>query len=164
MNQSDQIARMYRRKNIKLWTNKSFQLKLVYNSSNTTPKIKLKLGYKVISHAGSSGFVYDFEIYTWKSKKNEDLGVGVSSTYVLRLAEGIPRNLNYKLLYDNWFCSVDLSWKLKEIGIMNVSTIRATRLKGCKIKMTKNYKKKEEEDLKKLEEKEKLISIASIFL
>ncbi|XP_018020808.1 piggyBac transposable element-derived protein 3-like [Hyalella azteca] len=105
------------------------------------PKKPHKWGYKVISQAGSSGFVYDFEIYTGKSQKNDDLGVGVSSAYVLRLAEGIPKHLNYKLFYDNWFSSVDLSSKLKESGILNVSTVRANRLKGCIMENDKKLQK-----------------------
>ena len=74
-----------------------------------------KWGYKFISRAGISGFVYDLEMYTGKgSVDTSDLGVGAD--FVLRLARGIPNHMNYKLFYDNWFPSLDLAQTLNTPG------------------------------------------------
>ena len=101
-----------------------------------------KWGYKVISRAGQSGIIYDFEMYTGKNDSivPQD-GLGISSTYVMRLSEGIPNGKNYKLFYDNWFSSVPLAVKLYERGILSLATIRANRLKGCILKEEKDLKK-----------------------
>lgn len=49
-----------------------------------------KWGFKVITRAGSSGIIYDFEIYVG-SGTCKDYGLGFSSDIVLHLAKAIPR-------------------------------------------------------------------------
>ena len=106
------------------------------------PKKPHKWGYKVISRAGQSGIIYDFEIY---SGQNSSIvpqhGLGVASSYVMRLSEGIPTGKNYKSFYDNWFSSIPLAKKLSERGILSLATIRANRLKGCIMKEEMSLKK-----------------------
>ena len=66
---------------------------------------------------GSSGYIYDFKVYTAKTgAETDNFGLGVSSGFVMRLTENIPRLQNYKLFYDDWFSSIDLakSSKMRE--------------------------------------------------
>ena len=103
------------------------------------PKKPHKWGYKFISRAGESGFVYDFEMYTGKGSVNvTDLGVGAD--FVLRLARGIPKHKNYKLFFDNWFSSLDLAQTLSDQGILTLATVRANRLKGCALESDSKLK------------------------
>ena len=78
-----------------------------------------------------------------KQKAETDkFGLGVSSGFVMRLAEDIPRCQNYKLFFDNWFSSTGLAKKLKDEGIHSFSTVRPNRLKGCKLKEENQLKNK----------------------
>ncbi|KAK2710592.1 hypothetical protein QYM36_011945 [Artemia franciscana] len=60
--------------------------------------IPSSLGIKIFSRAGASGIIYDFEVYTGKGSVpvNE---LGRRAEVVLRLAEMIPRNENFKLFF-----------------------------------------------------------------
>ena len=60
--------------------------------------------------------------------------VCVSLGFVMRLAEDIHTLQNYKLFYDDWFCSIGLAKKLKDEGIYSLSIVRPNRLKSCKLK------------------------------
>ncbi|MEI6864815.1 transposase [Flavicella sp.] len=100
-----------------------------------------KWGYKVISRAGASGFIYDFLIYTGKGCIEDSENIGVSSAYVIKLSEDVPRNKNYKLFFDNWFSSLPLVEALNDRGILCLSTVRSNRLKGIKLKEEKYLKK-----------------------
>ncbi|KAK2701959.1 hypothetical protein QYM36_019414 [Artemia franciscana] len=103
------------------------------------PKKPHKWGYKFTSRAGESGFVYDFEMYTGKGSVDvSDLGVGAD--FVLRLARGIPKHKNYKLLFDNWFSSLDFAQTLSDQGILTLATVRANRLKGCALESDSRLK------------------------
>ena len=65
------------------------------------PKKPHRWGYKVISRALSSGYIYDFKVHTGKTEAETDnFGLSVSSGFVMRLAEDIPKFRNYKLFYD----------------------------------------------------------------
>ena len=51
------------------------------------PKKPHKWSYKVISRAGSSGYIYDFEVYTGKTEvETDNFDLDVSSGFVMRLA------------------------------------------------------------------------------
>ncbi|KAK2710077.1 hypothetical protein QYM36_013676 [Artemia franciscana] len=103
------------------------------------PKKPHKWGYKFISRAGESGFVYDFEMYTGKGSVDvSDLGVGAD--FVLRLARGIPKHKNYKLFFDNWLFSLDLAQTLSDQGILTLATVSANRLKGCALESDSKLK------------------------
>ncbi|CAB4057787.1 unnamed protein product [Lepeophtheirus salmonis] len=68
------------------------------------PKKPHKWGYKGISRAGSSGYIYDFEVYTgnvWDRAQKTDNGLEISSEFGMTLSANIPHHRNYKLVYDN---------------------------------------------------------------
>lgn len=68
-----------------------------------------------------------------------DLGVAVED--VLRLVSEVPKQLNYKCVFDNWlFTSSGLIVELKKMGILTVATINHNRLRGCTLKSDKELK------------------------
>ena len=99
-----------------------------------------KWGFKVLTRAGVSGIMYDFEIYTGKDMKLEG-DLGTSGNIVLRLTKDIEGNRDHKVYFDNWFSSVELVKTLKDRGIRAVGTIRKNRFAGCKLASDKEMKK-----------------------
>ena len=83
-----------------------------------------KWGIKVFARAGVSELVYDFEVYTGKGTVANDNGIGVGGEVVLRLVRSIANDINAKCFFDNWFTSLELLVKLKDVGIWSTGTIR----------------------------------------
>ncbi|XP_064597896.1 piggyBac transposable element-derived protein 3-like [Liolophura sinensis] len=88
---------------------------------------------------GKSGRALDFELYqrggTGIPEQYRHLGLGAS--VVLRLSESVPKDMNYKLCFDNYFTGIPLLWELKLKGILSLGTIKANRLMGCALKNEK---------------------------
>ncbi|KAK2701538.1 hypothetical protein QYM36_019816, partial [Artemia franciscana] len=99
-------------------------------------------GVKVFTRAGISGIVYDIEIYTGKGAVEiSELGQGTD--VVLRLVENLPRFMNFKLFFDNFYTGIDLIHKLRvEYGIESCGTIRSNRMWGAVLDTDANMKKK----------------------
>ena len=72
-----------------------------------------KQGIKVFARTGSSGIVYDFEMYMGKGTAENVSPLGISGDVVLRLVDGLPKGQNYKLFMDNWFTSFSIMCALK---------------------------------------------------
>ena len=87
--------------------------------------------------AGESGIMYDFFLYSGSSSKLKCIG----SNVVMKLLETLPKGENYKLFFDNWFCTLDLLLQLKEMKILTIATIRMDRIKGCPLVAEKDLKK-----------------------
>ncbi|KAK7135513.1 hypothetical protein R3I94_014246 [Phoxinus phoxinus] len=100
-----------------------------------------KWGIKVFTRAGVTGLVYDFEVYTGKGTVTNERGLGVAGEVVLRLVSEVPKGLNYKCFFDNWFTSPELIVELKKMGILTVATIKRNRLRGCTLKSDKELSK-----------------------
>lgn len=98
-----------------------------------------KWGIKIFARAGSSGIVYDTEIYVGKTTAPAT-GLGISGDIVIRLSENLPKNENYKLYTDNWFTSYHLLAALKEKGLHGIGTVRSNRLPGVPFQTDKNLK------------------------
>eukprot|EP00795_Rhopilema_esculentum_P003262 gene3262-1589_t len=60
---------------------------------------------------------------------------------VARLCKDLPSNRNHRLLFDNWFTTLDLLIYLKKIGILACGTVRSNRLQGCPLQSNKEMKK-----------------------
>ncbi|KAK9965402.1 hypothetical protein ABG768_018879 [Culter alburnus] len=88
-----------------------------------------------------TGLVYDFEVYTGKGTVTNERGLGVAGEVVLRLVSEVPKGLNYKCFFDNWFTSPELIVELKKMGILTVATINRNRLRGCTLKSDKELSK-----------------------
>ena len=105
-----------------------------------------KWGIKVWARSGTSGIIYDFEVYTGKSENpiSPNDGIGFGGHVVLRLCENLTKMVNYRLFFDNYFTSIPLLIALKTQGIQATGTIRRNRMKGAEKKMDgeKDLKKK----------------------
>ncbi|XP_033971608.1 piggyBac transposable element-derived protein 3-like [Trematomus bernacchii] len=107
------------------------------------PSKPKKWGYKILVLAGSDGVPHNFEIYTGRAVHPPELAdVGASGNVVLRLAQPIPKQENYKLFFDNWFTSVPLVLTLAQQGIHTIGTVRCNRLPGVNLKCDAELKKK----------------------
>ncbi len=97
------------------------------------PKKPKKWGFKVFSRNGQSGFCYDFEVEGAPDPEQPSIeSIGYSSgDIVLRMCNNLPRNKNYKVIFDNYFTFPELLSKLKKWGMCAVGTIRQDRLRGC---------------------------------
>ncbi|KAK9530197.1 hypothetical protein VZT92_011717 [Zoarces viviparus] len=66
------------------------------------PSKPKKWGYKILVLAGSDGVPHNFEIYTGRVVQSPELAdIGASGNVVLRLAQPIPKQENYKFFFDN---------------------------------------------------------------
>ena len=64
--------------------------------------------------------------------------IGASGNIVMQLASLIPKNQGHKLLFDNWFTSVNLQVQLEKIGIHSLGTVRQNRLRGVYSHLKRN--------------------------
>ena len=95
-------------------------------------------GYKMFLLADSiSGICYDLIFYTGKTNGRQ---YGFCTDIVLRLCETIPKMMNYKLYFDNYFTTIQLEVQLKKLGIFSIGTIRSNRLKDINMKYIKSLK------------------------
>ena len=95
-------------------------------------------GYKMFLLADSiSGICYDLIFYTGKTNGRQ---YGFCTDIVLRLCETIPKMMNYKLYFDNYFTTIQLEVQLKKLGIFSIGTIRSNRLTDINMKDIKNLK------------------------
>ena len=84
--------------------------------------------------SGVSGVMYDFFLYC--GAKSTRFGDCSARSSVLELCETIPRHQNYKLFFDNWFCTLALCLKLKGMGILTTATVRKDRIGKCPLEST----------------------------
>ena len=83
-------------------------------------------------------FMYDFFLYQGTSTGK----VKCSGNYVAKkLGETLPKNKNNKLIFDNWFTSLNLCLSLKAAGIFCTATIRSNRMQGCPLSTDKELQK-----------------------
>lgn len=96
------------------------------------PKKPNKWGIKVWARCRVSGILYDFEVYTGKTTKAEakpELLMG--GNVVCCLTQSLPKNVNHKVFFDNFFSSIAIMNHLKNDGFWAVATIHKDRLKGA---------------------------------
>ncbi|XP_065665427.1 piggyBac transposable element-derived protein 2-like [Hydra vulgaris] len=105
------------------------------------PKKPVKWGFKNFVCSGISGVVYDFFLYTGAAAIGSEKCNG--SYVVKRLIESLPKNQNFKLCFDNWFCSLDLCLHLNKLGILTTATIRNDRMQGCCLPTESEMRKKQ---------------------
>ncbi|KAJ8259928.1 hypothetical protein GJAV_G00175100 [Gymnothorax javanicus] len=97
-----------------------------------------KWGFKMWGRAGTSAFLYDFDVY---QPTEDETGLGASAGVVYRLASTLPRGKSHKVFADKYFTSLPLIQKLRQQGIHYVGTVRANRIKNCKLMEEKDLKK-----------------------
>lgn len=106
------------------------------------PKKPRKWGYTIFVLADATGMMYKFEVFCGREKHNGLPDVGAAGNVVIRLAESIPKNRNYKLYFDNWFNGIKLQVELAKSGIYSLRTVRSNRLRGCTFSNDKEFKRK----------------------
>ena len=81
--------------------------------------------------------MYDFFFYTGATGNEKCHG-----PYVVKgLVDGLPKNVNYSLFFDNWLCTLDLCIMLKRMGVLSTATIRKDRMKDCDLPSENEMKK-----------------------
>ena len=109
------------------------------------PKKPNKWGIKVWARCGVLGIIYDFEVYTGNSDKNETDNdkLFMGGNVVHRLIRTLEKDKNYEVYCDNFFSSINLMLKLKEECSWAIATVRRDRLKGAKtaLRTKKDLKK-----------------------
>ena len=108
------------------------------------PKKPKKWGFKNLARAGSSGFMYDFYLYSGKETTNNNVPYNhlqKSAQVVAKPCQELPGQKGHKLFFDNWFSTLELFHYLKDHGIHAVGTIRANRLQGCPLDSAKDLTK-----------------------
>ncbi|KAL6470510.1 hypothetical protein MHYP_G00216290 [Metynnis hypsauchen] len=107
------------------------------------PKKPKPWGVKVWVRAGSSGYVYRFEVYQGSANRSHSSGLGMAGDVVMRLCDDI-KHKNHKVFFDNFFCSIPLLEALEDLGIYGTGTCRANRVKGASQKLKSEKQLKEE--------------------
>ena len=103
------------------------------------PRKPVKWGFKMFVRSGVSGIMYDFFLYCGANSTR--YGDCSSKSSVLKLCANVPPHQNYKIFFDNWFCTLELLLKLKEIGILAVGTTRSDRIAKFPLKTNKEMQK-----------------------
>ncbi|CAF1505516.1 unnamed protein product [Adineta ricciae] len=96
----------------------------------------VKRGYKVWALAdASTGYIYNFEIYTGKSAERQ---MPLGEHVVWSLTRGLSRKFHH-VYFDNFFTSPSLVERLLHDGIYSTGTLRKTR-KGVPVEITRDFK------------------------
>ena len=83
------------------------------------PQKPVKWGFKNFVRAASSGMIYDFFLSAGSLNKTEKY---TGAFVVKKLIETLPKQLNFRLYFDNSFCTIDLCRELKSLGFPTVAT------------------------------------------
>ncbi|KAJ8937359.1 hypothetical protein NQ314_011904 [Rhamnusium bicolor] len=93
---------------------------------------------------GVSGYAYNIEMYSGQKNADKnrlanesDLG---ASANVVRLVIIIPRNVNHRIYFDNYYTSIPLLVYLAKQGIHNLGTVRRNGIRNCKLPDEKSMK------------------------
>ncbi|KAF3834757.1 hypothetical protein F7725_027315 [Dissostichus mawsoni] len=94
------------------------------------PKKPKPWGVKVWVRAGSSGYMYRFEVYQGAAVRGQISQLGMAADVVIRLCDDIQQK-NHKVFFDNFFTTIPLLLVLKSQGICGTGTCRRNRLHGA---------------------------------
>ena len=121
------------------------ELIIPYQSDQTSlrlynPKNSKKWGLKVFCLCGIGSNVYKTELYEGKTPETSSGTVGKSGQKVIRLAERLPKNRNYKMFFDNGFSSPQLIFELLKKGIFRSDERMRSQGRGmCEKKVLKMH-------------------------
>ena len=121
---------------------KLFLVKLGEVKSDNTIKKPKKWEFENLVCAGSSGMMFDFDIYCGKYNIDPEFqGLKKLSAVVVKLTKHLHSQPWHKLYFDNWFTTLELFHYLMSKKICAVGTIRANRLHGCLLSTNKDLEK-----------------------
>lgn len=107
------------------------------------PKKPKPWGVKVWVRAGTSGYMYRFEVYQGAARRGEISQMGLAPDVIMRLCDDIKQK-NHKVFFDNFFCTIPLLVALQQHGIYGTGTCRVNRLQGAEAKLKTEKQLKEE--------------------
>ncbi|KAJ8926143.1 hypothetical protein NQ314_021516 [Rhamnusium bicolor] len=75
------------------------------------PKKPHKWGFKFFVLCGVSGFAYNLELYSGQendkiNKLDNEPDLGESSNVVVRLCRVVPKNMNHRIYFDNYYTAI----------------------------------------------------------
>ena len=94
-----------------------------------------------MARCGVSGLTYDFLMYDGSGHNVAEICGSQSSDFVVKLCETLPKQMNFKVYFDNWFTSFELQILLKSWEIWSVGTIRTNHFRNCSLKSESEPKK-----------------------
>ena len=100
-------------------------------------------GFKLWGEAGSSGILYDFDVYQGSKdgKQRPPSPLGLGGDIVMQMTSTLPVRNNFTIFADYFFSSLGLAKALKEKDLLFDGTSRANRVKGCNLKNEQALKK-----------------------
>ncbi|KAH9361162.1 hypothetical protein HPB48_003024 [Haemaphysalis longicornis] len=96
-------------------------------------------GTKLWARTGSSGFLYQFDVYQGQAKQHYKFGLGGDVT--LKMCQALPLHKGNKVASDNYFTSLDLAAELSKRGLGFKRNAQEHRLKKCGIRSDSELKK-----------------------
>lgn len=93
--------------------------------------------------AGSSGYIYRFEVYQCSAGHGQISQLGMAGDVVTRLCDDLQQK-NYKVFFDSFFCTIPLIVALQHQGIYSTGIFRINRLHGAQDKLKSEKKLKKE--------------------
>ena len=103
-------------------------------------KPKKKWGFKIFMITDATGLVYKIEFYLGKDSENI-VQLGASGSVVLRLAEVVPKHKNHKLIFENWFSSLELFKVLRKDRIFALATFNLRRIQSLEFPADEQLKR-----------------------
>lgn len=99
-------------------------------------------GFKMWARAGSSGYLYDFDVYQGavRNKTKNTPGKGLGYNVLMKLTETLENNRYFRVYADNLFTTYRVAQSLFKRGIYYTSTIRAGRFRQCTLPDEKQMK------------------------
>lgn len=103
----------------------------------------VRFGFKVWCLCSSSGYLFQFDIYTGKiaESKTEPLDLGLGSHVVTKLLTAVEVPSNHLIYFDNFFTSHSLLTKLTSMGFYATGTVRENRIGKCPLQPVKKIKR-----------------------
>ncbi|KAL1447732.1 hypothetical protein MTO96_044227 [Rhipicephalus appendiculatus] len=96
-------------------------------------------GIKLWGRAGTSGYLYQFDVY--QGQQNKQYRFVLGGDVVIRMCEFLPQHKVHKVAADNFFSSLELAEELAKTGLGFIGTLRNNRLRDCHLKTESDLKK-----------------------
>lgn len=104
-----------------------------------------KWGYLNYVLSVTSGFSYDFDLFTGKHRTDlPENCPAATGNMVTRLIDTVPKHSNHKLFIDNWYTSLPLMAFLYKNGVLPLETVQLNRAKTYIFLAPKSFSNVEE--------------------
>jgi DNA excision repair protein ERCC-6 len=103
----------------------------------------IRFGFKNWMLASSTGYCYNFDVYSGRTEDKNKTTLPLGSKVVLQLTEKIDNPAEHALYFDNFFSSHSLLKTLREKNFRATGTVRENRTNKAPIMLPNEMKKKE---------------------